>query len=89
MIEWSSSKMARLPVWVRVLLKQLETQADPNNNELRLAHQRVVNAEERCRRMQDRMNAMMELMSCAGRGGHETAQAYVDKVISSYTSDTE
>ena len=74
-------KIARLPTWVREHIKRLEALADPNNAELRLLRQRLANAEERLRKMRDRVDAITEIMVCAARGGHETAQAYVDRVV--------
>ena len=83
------SKVAKLPAWARALIESLEDQADPNNREIRIMRQQVANAELRLKKSQERMNAMEEILLCAGRGGHETAQVYVDRIISENIFDDE
>lgn len=73
-------RVDKLPVWARQLIRNLQEQAEPNNVELRIMRQQVANADERVKRMRVRMDVMIELLTCAGRGGHETAQAYVDRL---------
>lgn len=81
------NRVAKLPAWARALIESLEDQAKPNNLEVQMMRQQVANAELRLKKMTERVDAMTELLTCAGRGGHETAQAYVDRVIKEYSSD--
>src|SRR5947207_1449321 len=59
-------KIARLPAWAREHIKRLGVQAEPNNAELRHLRQQVANAEQRCRKMQERVDIMTDLFTCAG-----------------------
>lgn len=79
------ARIKTLPVWARAMIVRLYREAEPNNAEIREMRQMVANTEAKCRRMKERCDAMTDLMTCAGRGGHETAQAYVDRIIAEYT----
>lgn len=78
-------KIARLPAWAREYIKRLEVQANPINSEMCRLQQKVDQMEKRCRVMSDRMAAMTDIFESAARGGNETAQAYVNRVIDEYT----
>ena len=80
-------KIARLPTWARSYIEQLRKAADPNNDELRAARKKLEEAQARVRRVEARIDAMMEIFQAAGRGGSETAAAYVERVAASYDQE--
>lgn len=82
-------KIAKLPVWARGYIEQLRREAAPNNHIVGEANKRAHEAEKRLRVVNDRLNALEEIMRHAGKGGHETAQAYVDRIINEYKSEPE
>jgi hypothetical protein len=82
-------KIARLPAWAREHIRDLEKRADPNNAELRLARQQVRIYEERVTDMSDRLAAAVQVFQAAGRAGHETAQAFVDRILAEYCPPAE
>lgn len=82
-------KIAKLPSWVREHIKQLERQPASDKEEVRILRQRVSHLEGQNRRIMDRLEACHSIMEHAAKGGHETAQAYVDRIISEYKSEPE
>lgn len=73
----------RLPVWVRELLadlrRRLEAQPEPLTRELAKLRPEVA-------RLKARNEALIELLECAARGGHQTAQQVVE-VLEQYRLD--
>lgn len=82
-------QIAKLPVWARNYIKQLQQQTEPNNHEVRQLRQRIDHEIVKRKRTQERLDALEHLMTCAAKGGHETAQAYVDRIINEYSSEPE
>lgn len=77
-------KIARLPVWAREHIKRLQSQANPENERCRILQSRVTHLEEQLRKARDREEAMVNIFRDAARGGNETAQAFVDRVVSEW-----
>ncbi len=80
--------IAKLPRWAQSYIKHLEAQAQPNNDECRRLRQSMAHMEQQTRNCRARMNAMTEIFQSAARGGNETAQAYVDRIINEYTEES-
>lgn len=89
MSEDTREKVKQLPKWVQGLVANLEKEAEPNNHELRQLRQQLTHQQEKCKRTQERLDAVEHLMRCAAKGGHETAQAYVNRIINEYSTDTD
>lgn len=87
MSEDTREKVKQLPKWVQGLVANLEKEAEPNNHELHQLRQQLTHQQEKCKRTQERLDAVEHLMRCAAKGGHETAQAYVDRIIKEYSSE--
>lgn len=80
-------KIAKLPTWAREVIKKLEEDAAPNHAELTRLRRELGNERQRYQRLEGRANAMQEILTCAARGGHETAQAYVDRVVAEFAHE--
>jgi uncharacterized coiled-coil protein SlyX len=71
----NKEKIERLPLWVRELIHELETQAEPQAREITLLKKRIQELEKLRRKLQDRIEAMVEMFQCAAKGGNEVALA--------------
>jgi len=49
----------------------------------------AASAERQARQSKDRCDMMLDIMTCAGRGGHETAAEFVTRVASLWTPEPE
>ncbi len=86
-IEELKDRLEKLPAWAREYIRELEQQAEPGNAELSRLRQEITQARIYARKLQARMDAMTEIFQCAARGGSETAQAYVDRIVNEYTCE--
>ncbi len=82
-------KIARLPMWARDHIKRLAALAEPNNVQFTSLERRLTSANEKIKRLENRVEAMTEIFACAGRGGSETAQAYVNRIVDGYIAPDE
>lgn len=78
------AKVARLPAWAREYIARLERAVNENLPNLRAANQKAAALQKRLDEVKARLEAVEQLVTCAARGGHETAQAYVDRVMAEY-----
>lgn len=76
-------KLARLPKWVGELVKRLESLPGALADEAANLRRKLAAAEERNKRLEERMEAMTELFRCAALGGSEGAKTVV-KVLEGY-----
>lgn len=80
-------KVAKFPVWAREYIRRLELQAEPYLDRIADLSRKVGDLERRYQKFDGRASAMEAILTCAARGGHETAQAYVERIISEYDDD--
>lgn len=80
-------KVAKLPTWARNYVRELKSQASPENARLQAALRDIANLERQVKRLKDRCGMMEEILTCASRGGHETSAEFVNKVIANWSSD--
>jgi hypothetical protein len=78
------TKIEKLPTWARQHIAQLEQRCDPANREMNELRRRLESAEKWARLMTDRCEAMVAIMQAAGQGGHETAAAFIDRVLNEW-----
>jgi len=81
------AKIAKLPVWARELIASLRKQAEPNNNTIRNLHNQLETREKRLRVLESRYEALQMIMEAAAKGEHETAKAYVERILTEYAKE--
>jgi len=79
-------KVAKLPTWARELIDRLEKQFKEANEEPTRLRRKISHLEGQIRKLQERIDGMEAILTCAARGGHETAQAYVERIMNEYSS---
>lgn len=82
-------RMKKLPVWARDYILRLETRVAElqGGRELNQAKFRVKYLEQQNKLYKNRIDAMTDLVTCAARGGHETAKEFVDRVIAEWLTE--
>ncbi len=81
-------KTAKLPVWARDRIRYLEIQAEPFTAEIVRLRRENESIKSMNRRLKDRVDAMVEMFSCAAKGESEIAKA-VMKIIDDYITSSE
>lgn len=76
-------KVAKLPTWARELIKRLEYASQPAIEEAAKCRKKAEAAEALSKRLYDANNALMELLSNAGKAGLDWAAVTVS-VLESY-----
>lgn len=82
-----AEKISKLPAWAREHIKRLEDRVTNTEPEMRRRAQEVAEGKLAYQRLRERYDAMEAILTCAAKGGHETAQAYVDRIINEYKSE--
>ena len=77
-------KVNKLPAWAKTIIVKLEQEAEQNKREIKRLQQMLDQSELRYKKLKGKVDAMEVILTCAARGGHETAQAYVDRIVSEY-----
>lgn len=81
-------KMAKLPLWVREHIRQLQLRADPQIEEIVRLRKEVQKLEAVKRQQQDRIEAMVHMFQCAAKGGSELAAA-VQRIVEDFLTTSE
>lgn len=81
-------RIAKLPTWARDHIKRLTDAPETIRRTLAETNAKLTHAHAQIRTVNDRLDAVHELLKCAARGGHETARAYVDRIIAEYAADS-
>lgn len=77
-------KVARLPAWARELIKRLEIAPEQMTDQAVAGAKKLAHMEEQYKKLKCRCDIMHELLTCAARGGHDTAKAYVEWAVKEY-----
>lgn len=72
---------SKLPAWARELITELRRKTGPNDEELSRLRNRVNHLEGQLKRLKNRADAMETILTCADRGGSETAREWVARVL--------
>lgn len=81
-------RIAKLPTWAREHIKRLTDAPETIRRTLVETNAKLAHANAQIRTVNDRLDAVHELLKCAARGGHETARAYVDRIVAEYAADS-
>ena len=77
-------KISKLPVWARDYIAHLDSQADPNRDEVN----RMRKENEKLNRLVRKLEASIEcaeaIFTAASKQENETAKAYVERMASEY-----
>ena len=76
-------KVARLPAWARELIEELEHRSEPALERATKAEKSVANLQERNHKLENRIEAMVEMFKCAAKGENEIAKA-VMRIVEDY-----
>lgn len=84
-----AERIAKLPAWAREHIKRLTDAPETIRRQLMETNQRLAHSEKQRRILSERLDGVNELMKCAARGGHETAAAYVARIMTEYQFEPE
>lgn len=87
MAETIEDKIAKLPTWARQHIATLKSLTQPNIAEIRQARAAAQVAQERLRSLEDRYQAVMEVVKAAAVGGHWGAKALVERILADYSPE--
>ncbi len=75
--ESGRERIARLPAWVRELIQRLEHAKEPLIDEIVRRRREASSLNDKCRRLSESLEAVMEILRAAGRGGSDYARTVV------------
>ena len=78
-----AEKLAKLPVWAKEHIRQLELMAEPNTQGIIKLRKKVEHLEKAMRRMSVQAEAMVAMFRCAAKGGNEVAAA-VQRIVEDF-----